>query len=153
MLKCYIELLVMAGLPPTFTPFLFENQPETLWLSPNNACFSSSWFPIRSHLMLIACVLIQDVSGFRLDQWSKIHPRQAPCQIRLKTRRATWNPRQGAKTYFAMKSNTYSYTDLRVCMCMLNSIPTVVKERGRGGWNIPLLSLLRLNILKISYNH
>ena len=36
---------------------------------------------------------------------------------------------------------------------MLNSIPTVVKERGRGSWNIPLLSLLRLNILKISYNH
>ena len=66
-------------------PFLFENQPETLFLLPNNACSSFSWFPIERHLMLIACVLIQDVNGFRFDQWSKIYPRQVLCQICLKT--------------------------------------------------------------------
>ena len=66
-------------------PFLFENQPETFCLLPNNACSSFSWFPIERHLMLIACVLIQDVSGFRFDQWSKIYPRQVLCPICLKT--------------------------------------------------------------------
>ena len=66
-------------------PFLFENQPETLCLLPNNACFSFSWFPIERHLMLMACVLIQDVSGFLFDQWSKIYPRQVLCPICLKT--------------------------------------------------------------------
>ena len=66
-------------------PFLFENQPETLFLLPNNACSSFSWFPMERHLMLIACVLIQDVSGFRFDQWSKIYSRQVLCPICLKT--------------------------------------------------------------------
>ena len=38
-------------------PLFIERQPEILCLLPNNACFSFSWFAIKSHLMLIACVL------------------------------------------------------------------------------------------------
>ena len=37
--------------------FSIDHQPETLCLLPNSACFSFSWFPIKNHLMLIACEL------------------------------------------------------------------------------------------------
>ena len=36
---------------------------------------------------------------------------------------------------------------------MLNGTTPVVKERGTGDLNISLLSLLRLNIVKIPYNY
>ena len=53
-------------------PFLFEHQPETLYLLLNNAysqkgnmSFSFSWFPIKSHLMLMACVLHHQMGSGR----------------------------------------------------------------------------------------